>query len=190
MEAKNNRKSRQIKEWMSSFAFILPVMIGILVFTLFPMVSSLVYSFTRTYTTVKGTGEWIGLGNYASIFHEYWPEIGRSLSITFLFTVISLPLTLILSFGLSLLLTKDVKGIKVFRVIYYGGQRHFVVDACQRFGYERFQCDFERLRPSFLFVLRFGRYGNVYLHHYGLVYDRQQHDPLDRADQVCPRGNV
>ena len=81
MEAKNNRKSRQIKEWMSSFAFILPVMIGILVFTLFPMVSSLVYSFTRTYTTVKGTGEWIGLGNYASIFHEYWPEIGRSLGI-------------------------------------------------------------------------------------------------------------
>lgn len=115
----NRRKIRQAREWLSSFAFILPVMIGILVFTLFPMVSSLVYSFTRTYTTVRGTGEWVGLQNYAAIFNEYWPEIGRSLGITFLFTVISLPPTLILSFGLSLLLTKDIKGIKVFRVIYY-----------------------------------------------------------------------
>ena len=119
MRAFTQNKKAKIFDWLSSFAFILPVVLGILIFTLFPMVSSLVYSFTRTYTTVKGTGEWVGLQNYIDLFGVYWPEIGKSIGITFLFTVISLPLTLVLSFGLAFLLTKDIKGIKMFRVIYY-----------------------------------------------------------------------
>ncbi len=114
-----SKRKRIAVDWLTSFLFILPVVIGILMFTLYPMVSSLVYSFTRTYTTVQGVGEWVGFENYSMIFNEFWPEIGRSLGITFLFTVISLPLTLILSFALALLLTKDIKGIKAFRVIYY-----------------------------------------------------------------------
>lgn len=119
MKVQTSKKARAAISWLSSFAFVLPVVIGILVFTMFPMVSSLVYSFTRTYTTVQGIGEWVAFRNYGMLFHEYWPEISRSLGITFLFTVISLPITLILSFALALLLTKDIKGIKVFRVIYY-----------------------------------------------------------------------
>lgn len=119
MRATTQKKTRAAISWFSSFAFILPVVIGILVFTMFPMISSLIYSFTRTYTTVQGVGEWVGFENYAAIFGAYWPEIGKSLGITFLFTVISLPLTLVLSFGLALLLSKDVKGIKGFRVVYY-----------------------------------------------------------------------
>lgn len=119
MRAQTSKKTRAFVSWLGSFAFILPVVIGILMFTLYPMISSLVYSFTRTYTTVQGVGGWVGFENYSMIFNEFWPEIGRSLGITFLFTVISLPLTLILSFALALLLTKDVRGIKAFRVIYY-----------------------------------------------------------------------
>ena len=46
-------KKRAILDWLTSFAFVLPVVIGILLFTLAPMVSSLLYSFTRTFTTVK-----------------------------------------------------------------------------------------------------------------------------------------
>ena len=119
MRAQTSKKTRAALSWLSSFVFILPVVAGILMFTMFPMVSSLIYSFTRTYTTVQGVGEWVGFENYGMIFNEYWPEIGKSLGTTFLFTVISLPLTLVLSFGLALLLTKDVKGIKGFRVVYY-----------------------------------------------------------------------
>lgn len=112
-------KKRAVVDWLSSFAFVLPVVIGILLFTLAPMVSSLLYSFTRTYTTVKGMGDWVGLQNYQNIFGAYGKEIGKSLGITFLYTVISLPLNLVLSFALALFLAKDIKGIRVFRVIYY-----------------------------------------------------------------------
>lgn len=112
-------KKRAILDWLTSFAFVLPVVIGILLFTLAPMVSSLLYSFTRTFTTVKGMGEWVGLENYKNIFTVYWKEIGESLGITFLYTLISLPLNLVLSFALALFLTKDIRGIRVFRVIYY-----------------------------------------------------------------------
>ena len=112
-------KKRAILDWLTSFAFVLPVVIGILLFTLAPMVSSLLYSFTRTFTTVKGMGEWVGLENYKNIFTVYWKEIGESLGITFLYTLISLPLNLVLSFALALFLAKDIRGIRVFRVIYY-----------------------------------------------------------------------
>ena len=112
-------KKRAILDWLTSFAFVLPVVIGILLFTLAPMISSLLYSFTRTFTTVKGMGEWVGLENYKNIFTVYWKEIGESLGITFLYTLISLPLNLVLSFALALFLAKDIRGIRVFRVIYY-----------------------------------------------------------------------
>ena len=112
-------KKRKVVDWFGSFAFILPVVIGIAVFTITPMVSSLAYSFTRTYTTVGGMGKWVGFENYQMIFGVYWAQIGKSLGSTFLFTVISLPLNLVLSFALALFLSKDIKGIKVFRVIYY-----------------------------------------------------------------------
>ena len=114
-----NSKKRAILDWLTSFAFVLPVVIGILLFTLAPMISSLLYSFTRTFTTVKGMGEWVGLENYKNIFTVYWKEIGESLGITFLYTLISLPLNLVLSFALALFLAKDIRGIRVFRVIYY-----------------------------------------------------------------------
>lgn len=112
-------KKRAILDWLTSFAFVLPVVIGILLFTLAPMISSLLYSFTRTFTTVKGMGEWVGLENYKNIFTVYWKEIGESLGITFLYTLISLPLNLVLSFALALFLAKDIRGIRVFRIIYY-----------------------------------------------------------------------
>ena len=112
-------KKRAILDWLTSFAFVLPVVIGILLFTLAPMISSFLYSFTRTFTTVKGMGEWVGLENYKNIFTVYWKEIGESLGITFLYTLISLPLNLVLSFALALFLAKDIRGIRVFRVIYY-----------------------------------------------------------------------
>ena len=112
-------KKRAILDWLTSFAFVLPVVIGILLFTLAPMISSLLYSFTRTFTTVKGMGEWVGLENYKNIFTVYWKEIGESLGITFLYTLISLPLNLVLAFALALFLAKDIRGIRVFRVIYY-----------------------------------------------------------------------
>lgn len=112
-------KKRAILDWLTSFAFVLPVVIGILLFTLAPMISSLLYSFTRTFTTVKGMGEWVDLENYKNIFTVYWKEIGESLGITFLYTLISLPLNLVLSFALALFLAKDIRGIRVFRVIYY-----------------------------------------------------------------------
>ena len=112
-------KKRAILDWLTSFAFVLPVVIGILLFTLAPMISSRLYTFTRTITTVKGMGEWVGLENYKNIFTVYWKEIGESLGITFLYTLISLPLNLVLSFALALFLAKDIRGIRVFRVIYY-----------------------------------------------------------------------
>ena len=106
-------------DWITSFAFVLPVVVGIALFTIAPMISSLGYSFTRTYTTVKGMGKWGWFDNYKLIFGAYRKQIFESFGTTFLYTLISLPLNLIFSFALALALAKDIKGIRVFRVIYY-----------------------------------------------------------------------
>lgn len=64
-------------------------------------------------------GEFVGFQNYQNLFGVYSEQIWQSIGSTFLFTVISLPLNLVLSFVLALFLAKDFKCVKVFRVIYY-----------------------------------------------------------------------
>ena len=58
-----------------------------------------------------------GFGNYVNAFQDehFW----KALRITFIYAGVSVPLMLILSFVAAYFLSKDFKGAKVFRVLYY-----------------------------------------------------------------------
>ena len=51
---------------MAGYAFIIPWIIGFLVFTIGPMLASLYFSFTKY--DIVDPPQWIGLANYAHIF--------------------------------------------------------------------------------------------------------------------------
>jgi multiple sugar transport system permease protein len=96
--------------------FISPWIIGFLVFTLGPLVMSLIMSFFNW--PVIGKPEFIGLGNYAQMFMKD-PQFGKSIWITVKFALLFVPLNIIVSLILAVLISQPVKGAGTFRTIFY-----------------------------------------------------------------------
>jgi multiple sugar transport system permease protein len=104
-----------------SLAFILfasPWLLGFLIFTLVPMVISLVLSFTQYDIITQPV--WLGFGNYSSALagaeHKLFMQ---ALKVTLVYAVLSVPIQMVGAFLIALLMNQDVKGIYTFRTIYY-----------------------------------------------------------------------
>lgn len=106
-----------IKRNYKAYLFLMPLILGILIFTLYPMLSSLYYSFFdyKVITPPKN----FGLQNYLRIFGAGSKNFLQSIKVTSIYTVITVPLGMFLSFLLALFLNQKVKGIKFFRLLYY-----------------------------------------------------------------------
>jgi multiple sugar transport system permease protein len=101
---------------IAGYLFISPWLLGFLLLTLWPMVQSMYYSFTKY--TLLDAPEWIGLRNYERIFAD--DEMFRqSLKITILFVVLSVPLKLFSALMVAMVLNKKIKGISVYRTFIY-----------------------------------------------------------------------
>ena len=115
------RKTKnKIKENLTGYILIFPLLLSLTVFTIYPLLLSLFQSFFTDLTIKKHmTYDWstFGFGNYANAFQDeaFW----KALRLTFIYAGISVPLMLILSFTAAYFLSKDFKGAKVFRVLYY-----------------------------------------------------------------------
>ena len=113
-----------LKKWLKKeygcYLFLIPAFIGFFVFSVYPMFSSLFYAFTD-FNGMKITQ--IGTMNFETIFSgdiiNGWPEVGKSLGLSILLSVISIPMNLVLSYILALFLYKEVKGSRFFRLLYY-----------------------------------------------------------------------
>jgi len=107
------------KKWETpwiGYAFISPWLAGILLFILWPMGQSLYFSFTDY--PLLDAPKWIGIGNYTKMFTEddlFW----KSIKITIVFVVISVPLKLMFALFMAMLLKQSVKGMSLFRTAVY-----------------------------------------------------------------------
>lgn len=100
----------------NGYIFILPFIIGFVVFTLGPMLFSLFASFN--YYDITANMKWVAWDNYKNIFLN--DEFFRiSLLNTLYYAVFSIPVGIIASLSLALMLNVDVPGSKIFRSIYY-----------------------------------------------------------------------
>lgn len=97
------------------FFYILPWLIGFLVFKLYPFGSSLIYSFSD-FNLHKGITEW-GLMNYQEAFTS--SKITTALSTTFKYAFITVPLKLAFALFIAYILNFKIKGVNFFRTAYY-----------------------------------------------------------------------
>lgn len=98
------------------YAFISPWLIGFLVFTAWPFLRSIYLSFTR-YDIVRPP-KWVGLANYQSLFTN--DETFRTAAwVTVKFAIIAVPISIAAGVGLALLLNSNVKGISLYRTIFF-----------------------------------------------------------------------
>ena len=106
------RKGKQ--KWVP-YLFILPWLIGLLVFVAFPMIFSLGMSLFDW--DIVGDRIFIGLKNYIDMFHD--ELFYHSLKVTFQYAVILVPLNVGLALALALLLNKPLKCLGAFKTIFY-----------------------------------------------------------------------
>ena len=93
----------------------MPWVIGFFAFTFGPIVASFYYSLTE-YQVVKPP-VWVGLDNYQRLLEDdlFW----KSLRVTSLFVLVSVPVGLVLSFLVALLMNQRVKGVGFWRTLFY-----------------------------------------------------------------------
>ena len=108
--------SPKARENLTGYLFISPWLIGFFVFTLWPFLRSFYLSFCN-YNIVQPP-KFIGLANYQMmLFND--ELFYKSLWVTLRYAIVAVPLTLVVGVALALLLNLNVKGIAVFRTIFY-----------------------------------------------------------------------
>jgi len=95
---------------------VLPWLLTILVFWLFPLVVSFLMGFTDFRLLVKEY-HWVGLANYRALLSD--PDFLKALKNTFVFVFGTIPITTVLSLGMALLVNRHFKGRGIFRATYF-----------------------------------------------------------------------
>ncbi|ACZ43400.1 binding-protein-dependent transport systems inner membrane component [Thermobaculum terrenum ATCC BAA-798] len=103
------------REALHCYIFMAPSVLGLLLFSLGPMIASLLLSFTQY--DVVSPPKWIGLQNYQDLLHDdlFW----QALKVTSLYSAVSVPATLALGLLLALLLNQRFRGVYFLRTVYY-----------------------------------------------------------------------
>ncbi|MBI3959553.1 MAG: sugar ABC transporter permease, partial [Chloroflexi bacterium] len=110
------RKSLLTQEYIAFYLFASPWLLGLLIFTIGPMIVSFALSFTD-YPVIVAP-KWSGFSNYIAMFTDD-DLVWQALKVTLLFSLGAVPLTLLVSFVIALLMNQQVHGITLFRTIYY-----------------------------------------------------------------------
>lgn len=113
--AKDKKSMLQKRNLRNGLLFCSPAIVGLLVFTLYPVTASLYYSFCN-YPMLK-PAVWVGLSNYKTLIKD--PVFYKSLYNTAYYAVFATPIGIIVAFLLALLLNQKVKGMAAFRTMFF-----------------------------------------------------------------------
>ncbi|WP_113074299.1 carbohydrate ABC transporter permease [Petrotoga sp. 9PW.55.5.1] len=107
------------KSAIRGYIFLLPWLIGFVIFTAFPFFYSIYLSFSKVTITPNGiVTQWIGMSNYLDIFTkdvDFLPALTDSI----IFVGLSTPLIIVASLLIALMLNNKFKGRAIFRAIYF-----------------------------------------------------------------------
>ncbi len=97
--------------------FAMPAILGFVIFTVGPMVASLIFSF-MDYKIIS-TPTWLGLDNYVTLLSGSDPWFIPSVKATTYYVLLSVPANLIFAFAVAMLLNNEMKCRALFRSIFY-----------------------------------------------------------------------
>jgi multiple sugar transport system permease protein len=107
---------KALKKHWTSYLFILPNLIGVLVFLAFPVLFALYMSFTEW--DILTSPKFIGLDNYINLFTNddlFWTSLWNS---TY-YVLLTVPSSIVLGLGLAMAMNQAVRGITIFRAMLY-----------------------------------------------------------------------
>jgi len=100
----------------TTFLFLLPWLLILILFWLFPIIYSLILSFTE-YNVLTGQAKWIGLANYFELFKD--PDFWVALKNTIIFVVGTIPFTTIFALILAVLINQKIPLKSLFRAGFF-----------------------------------------------------------------------
>ncbi len=122
--ATNRRRRGQPKERhpdnLAGHLFLAPWLVGVVFFTIGPMLISLYLSFTDynlLKSPLKDPPPWTGLSNYQAMFAD--PDFWNSFRVTIEYVAVGVPLQLAFALLLALLLNRGMRGLSFYRSIFY-----------------------------------------------------------------------
>lgn len=118
---------RVVGEARAGILFASPWLLGFLIFLLGPMLASFIMALSEY--DVMNPARWIGLGNFRKLLGSTTdvdghvipssPHFWKALSNTSLAAIMGVPLGIIVSLGMALLVNKEVKGVRIYRTLFY-----------------------------------------------------------------------
>lgn len=105
--------NREEKLW--ALFFIAPYLIGLLLFWLGPVIASFLISFTDW--ELVGSPIWVGFQNYKQLFAD--ELFIKSLMNAAYYTILSVPLSMVLSLFLAVAMNQKLKGIVFYRTAFF-----------------------------------------------------------------------
>lgn len=107
-----------LQEELAGLGMISPWLIGFAVFTAFPVLASLLLTFTDwSGMSALARANWVGWSNVLGLAHD--PTFHKSLAITALYVALAVPAGQFVALGAALLLNRDVKASGFFRSAWY-----------------------------------------------------------------------
>jgi ABC-type sugar transport system permease subunit len=108
------------REARNGLLFISPWIIGFLVFTLIPVLATLIFTFVDLKITdgILNPMKFVGLQNYQTLVKD--SQVWRSMGVTVKFALFALPIGILFPLGLALLMnSRHLKASMLFRTLFY-----------------------------------------------------------------------
>ncbi len=110
------RLGKAARKNLIAYGFLAPWLIGFLAFSVGPILASAYLSFTRY--DLLTPPEWNGLTNYIVMFTRD-PRYLNALRVTATYVFVSVPLQLALALAIAIVLNRGLRGLSLYRAIYY-----------------------------------------------------------------------
>lgn len=107
--------NRKVKETLAGFTYLLPALIILIAFRIIPIIFSVRISLFDW--GMAGARKFVGLQNYIDVLKD--PIFWKSLLHTGWFVFLSVPLMLFISLFIALLLNTKIRGLGIYRTVYY-----------------------------------------------------------------------
>jgi multiple sugar transport system permease protein len=106
LDPRSHAAKRGLSDLSIRNLFIIPTILFLIVFNIFPLLYSLYYSFTDFRASTNAPANFIGLQNYRELLND--PFIWNNFVITAKYVIVSVAGQVVVGFGVALLLNRDI----------------------------------------------------------------------------------
>lgn len=114
---KGRKASSNIKWTVQGWLLMLPSLVFLMGFTVYPVIKTLIQSFYKVSNNAKVESQFVGIKNYIKVFED--PVFTVVIKNTLEFSLTVIPLSLVIGFLLATLVSRKLKGIGVVRALIF-----------------------------------------------------------------------